>query len=308
MPLLTLLSRMMQVIIVIRNDFMNTILNRYPGEKTLIMGILNVTPDSFSDGGLYFDDVAKAVARVEQMIEEGADIIDIGGESTRPGSNTISPEEELKRIIPIIDAVSSKLGDKVMLSVDTYKSSVAKEVLQAGAKMINSLGGFTFDNTLADVVAAFDCPIVIYHIKGEPQTMLAGPIVYNDIIDEIVVFFQKELYFGLSRSMKREQFILDPGIGFGKTLEHNVEIIKRLQEFKKLNLPLLVGVSRKGHLGKLLQQRLGLTQMPGVSERLEASLAETAVAVLKGASIVRTHDVLPTVKFLTVLDALKNDE
>jgi dihydropteroate synthase len=287
---------------------MNTFSNRYPGKKTLIMGVLNVTPDSFSDGGLYFDDVAKAVARVEQMIAEGADIIDIGGESTRPGSTRISPQEELKRIIPIIDAVSNKLGDKVMLSVDTYKSSVAKEAMQAGAKMINSLGGFTFDSTLADVAAAFDCPIVIYHIKGEPQTMRAASIVYKDIIDEIVVFFQKHIFYGLSCGMKREQFILDPGIGFGKTLEHNVEIIKRLQEFEKLHLPVLVGVSRKGHLGKLLQQKLGLAQMPGASERLEASLAETAVAVLKGASIVRTHDVLPTVKFLAVLDAIKNDE
>ena len=272
------------------------------------MGILNVTPDSFSDGGLYFDDIAKAVARVEQMIEEGADIIDIGGESTRPGSALISPEEELKRIIPIIGAVRNKLGDKIMLSVDTYKSSVAREVLQAGAEMINSLGGFTFDNTLADIVAATGCPIVIYHIKGEPRTMQAGAIVYRDVIDEIAVFFQKEIYFGLSRGMKREQFILDPGIGFGKTLEHNVELIKRLHEFQKFDLPLLIGVSRKSHLGKLLQQRLGLPQMPGASERLEASLAETAVAVLKGASIVRTHDVLPTVKFLTVLDAIKNDE
>ena len=272
------------------------------------MGILNVTPDSFSERGLYFDDIAKSVERVEQMIEEGADIIDIGGESTRPGSTPISPEEELKRIIPIIDAVSNKLGDKLMLSVDTYKSSVAKEALQAGAKMINSLGGFTFDNTLADVVAAFDCPIVIYHIKGEPQAMQAGSSMYFDIIDEIVIFFQKQIFYGLSRGMKREQFILDPGIGFGKTLEHNIEIIKRLHEFEKLNLPLLVGVSRKGHLGKLLQQRLGFAQMPGASERLEASLAETAVAVLKGASIVRTHDVLPTVKFLAVLDAIKNDE
>ncbi len=272
------------------------------------MGILNVTPDSFSDGGLYFDDVAKAVARVEQMIEEGADIIDIGGESTRPGSASISPEEELKRIVPIIGAVSNKLGDKIMLSIDTYKSSVAREALREGADMINSLGGFTFDNTLADVAAASGCPMVIYHIQGEPRTMQAGSIVYRDVIDDIAVFFQKEIYFGLSKGMKREQFILDPGIGFGKTLEHNLEIIKRLHEFQRLDLPLLIGVSRKSHLGKLLQERLGLPQMPGASERLEASLAETAVAVLKGASIVRTHDVLPTVKFLTVLDALKYDE
>jgi dihydropteroate synthase len=280
----------------------------YPGKKTLVMGILNVTPDSFSDGGLYFDDIAKAVAHVEQMIEEGADIIDIGGESTRPGSTAISLEEELKRIIPVIDAIRNKLGDPVMLSVDTYKSAVAKEALQAGAHMINSLGGFTFDNSLADVVAAFNCPIVIYHIKGEPRTMQAGSIMYSDVIVDIAEFFQKQIGLGLVRGMKREQFILDPGIGFGKTLEQNVEIIKRLQEFETLHLPLLVGVSRKSHLGTLLQQRLGLPHMPGASERLEASLAETAVAVLKGASIVRTHDVLPTVKFLAVLDALKNDE
>lgn len=282
--------------------------DKYPGKKTLVMGILNVTPDSFSDGGLYFDDVAKAVARVEQMIEEGADIIDIGGESTRPGSAPISPEEELKRIMPIISAVSNRPGDKIMLSIDTYRSSVARAVLHEGADMINSLGGFTFDNDLADVVAASGCPIVIYHIKGEPRTMQAGPIVYRDVIDDISVFFQKEIYFGLSRGMKREQFILDPGIGFGKTLEYNLEIIRRLREFQKLDLPLLIGVSRKSHLGTLLQQRLELPHMPGASERLEASLAETAVAVLNGASIVRTHDVLPTAKFLAVLDALKNDE
>jgi len=286
---------------------MNTFSNMYASKKTLVMGILNVTPDSFSDGGVYFDDIAKAVARGEQMIEEGADIIDVGGESTRSGSTTISHEEELKRIISVIDALSNKLGDMVLLSVDTYKSFVAKEALQVGASMVNSLGGFIFDNTLADVVAEFECPIVIYHIKGEPRTMQAS-IIYKDIIDEIVVFFQKQIYFGLSKGMKRDQFVLDPGIGFGKTLGQNLEIIKRLHEFVKLNLPLLVGVSRKGHLGKLLQQRLGLPQMPGASERLEASLAETAVAVLKGASIVRTHDVLPTVKFLAVLDAIKNDE
>jgi len=287
---------------------MNTLSNRPSDKKTIVMGILNVTPDSFSDGGLYFDDIAKAVARVEQMIEEGADIIDIGGESTRPGSTTISQEEELKRIIPIIDAVSNKLGDKCMLSIDTYKSSVAREAMQEGADMINSMGGFMFDKKLADVVAEFHCPIVIYHIKGEPRTMQAGSIVYQDVIDDIAVFFQQQIDFGLAKGMKREQFIVDPGIGFGKTLEHNLEIIKRLHEFKKLDLPLLIGASRKSHLGKLLQQRLGLPQMPGASERLEASLAETAVAVLKGVSIVRTHDVLSTVKFLAVLDALKNDE
>jgi dihydropteroate synthase len=195
-----------------------------------------------------------------------------------------------------------------MLSVDTYKSAVGKEALLAGAQMINSLGGFTFDNTLVDIVAEFDCPIAIYHTKSIPQTKLPEFTVYKDIIDEIMVFFQKQIVDGLSRGMKREQFILDPGIGFGKTLEQNIKIIRRLREFEKLNLPLLIGASRKGHLGKLLQQKLGLAQMPGTTERLEASLAETAVAVLNGASIVKTHDVIPTVKFLAVLDAIKYDE
>jgi dihydropteroate synthase len=283
---------------------MDNFSNRLFSKKTIVMGILNVTPDSFSDGGMYFDDVAKAVARIEQMIKEGVDIVDIGGESTRPGSAQINAEEEIKRIVPIIGAVRKKLGNKCMLSIDTYKSFVAREAMQEGADMINSMGGFTFDKKLADVVAEFHCPIVIYHIKGEPRTMQEGSIVYKDVIDDIAVFFQKQIDFGLSKGMKREQFILDPGIGFGKTLENNLEIITRLHEFQKLDLPLLIGVSRKSHLGKLLQERLGLPKMPDASARLEASLAETAVAVLKGASIVRTHDVLQTVKFLTVLDAI----
>lgn len=287
---------------------MQNLSNKLFTKKTIVMGILNVTPDSFSDGGLYFDDFAKAVSRVEQMIGEGVDIIDIGGESTRPGSSQISPEEELRRIIPIIGIVREKLGNRITLSIDTYKSSVAREALQKGADMINSLGGFTFDNNLADVIADGNCPIVIYHIKGEPRTMQEGSIVYKDVIDDILVFFQEQIDFGISKGVKREQFILDPGIGFGKTLENNLEILKRLHEFQKFDLPLLIGVSRKSHLGKLLQEKLGLMKMPTASERLEGSLAETAVAVLKGASIVRTHDVLPTKKFLAVLDAIKNYE
>ena len=242
------------------------------------------------------------------MLKEGVDIIDIGGESTRPGSAQVSPKEELKRIIPIIGAVRKTLGNKFILSVDTHKSFVARETLQEGADMINSLGGFTFDKKLANVVAEFNCPIVIYHIKGEPRTMQVGSIVYKDVIDDIAIFFQKQIDFGLSKGVKREQFILDPGIGFGKTLVNNIEIIKRLREFHTFNLPLLIGVSRKSHLGDLLQKRLGLPNIPDTFERLEASFAETAVAILNGASIVRTHDVLQTKKFITVLDELKNFE
>lgn len=275
------------------------------GRKTLLMGILNLTPDSFSDGGEYFQNVDKAVARAKQMIEEGADIIDIGGESSRPGSEHVSAQEELGRILPVINAIRKKLRNKILLSVDTYKAVVAKEVLDSGVDIINSLGGFLFDKNMADVAARSGCPVILYHIKGEPKTMQKGEIIYKDVIEEIMEFFNKQIEYGLEKGMKREQFFLDPGIGFGKTLGQNVEIIKRLDEFKKLKLPIVIGVSRKSHLGKLLEQELHLKQTPGMSERLEAGLAETAIAILNGAAIVRTHDVEQTKRFLSILDLFK---
>ncbi len=270
--------------------------------KTMLMGILNLTPDSFSDGGEYFQNTEKAVARAKQMIEEGADIIDIGGESSRPGSEGVSAQEELNRVLPVIKLIRKKLGNKTLLSIDTNKAIVAKEVLKVGVDIINSLGGFLFDKELAGVAAHFGCPVILYHIKGEPKTMQKGEIIYEDVIEEIVEFFGKQIEHGLQKGMKREQFFLDPGIGFGKTVEQNIEIIKRLGEFNKLKLPIIIGVSRKSHLGKLLEQEFKLKQTPGTSERLEAGLAETAVAVLKGAQIVRTHDVAETKRFLSVLD------
>jgi dihydropteroate synthase len=267
------------------------------------MGILNVTPDSFSDGGK-FNSVDAAVARAGEMLQEGADIIDIGGESTRPGAEDVSEAEELKRVIPVIKAIREKLGNAFPVSIDTYKSAVAREALAAGASMINALGGFCFDEALADVAAEYDCPYVIYHIKGMPRTMQTGEIAYHEIISDISQFFEDQIVVGIGHGMKREQFIIDPGIGFGKTVEQNLEIIKRLSEFSTLNLPILVGVSRKSHLGKILQQKLHLTEMPAADDRLEASLAETAVAVKNGAKIIRTHDVKETKRFLTTLEAL----
>lgn len=274
------------------------------GRKTLLMGILNLTPDSFSDGGEYFQNVDKAVGRAKQMIEEGADIIDIGGESSRPGSDKISEHKELDRVIPVIKAIRKELP-QILLSIDTYKAVVAKEALNCGVDIINSLGGFLFDKNMADVAAQTGCPVILYHIKGDPKTMQKGEIIYKDVIEEIMEFFNKQIEFGLEKGVKREQFFLDPGIGFGKTVSQNVEIIKRLTEFKKLNLPIVIGVSRKSHLGKLLQQELHLKQAPATSERLEAGLAKTAVAVLNGVAIVRTHDVAETRRFLSILDLFK---
>lgn len=271
-------------------------------EKTLIMGILNVTPDSFSDGGLYLDQ-EKALKRTEEMISEGADIIDVGGESTRPGSEPVSVEGELKRVLPVIKEIRKKFPD-IQISVDTYKAEVAEECLKVGATVVNSLGGFSFDEKLADVVAKYNCKIILYHIKGQPKTMQAGNIEYQDIILEIKGFFKQQIELGLKKDLKRDNIILDPGIGFGKEIDHNLEIIKRFHEFSELKLPLMVGVSRKSHLGLILKEELGLKEVPVPTERVEAGLAEVAVAIQKGASIIRTHDVLATKKFLIILDTL----
>jgi dihydropteroate synthase len=267
--------------------------------KTKIMGILNITPDSFSDGGKY-NSPEKAVSRVKQMLAEGADYIDIGGESTRPGSENITTEEELERIIPVIKSIRKKLGTSVRLSIDTWKAEVAEETLKAGANAINSLGGFLFDKKLAEVVAKYHCMIVIYHIKGKPKTMQQGQITYTNVCREIKEFFEQQIAVGKRYGVKQEQFILDPGIGFGKTVEQNIEIIKNLTLFKRFDLPILVGISLKSHLGMILKETLALETTP--HERLEASLAETAIAVYNGATVVRVHDVLQTKKFLAVFE------
>lgn len=268
------------------------------------MGILNITPDSFSDGGIYYKNVQKAVARTEEMLKEGADSIDIGGESTRPGAEEVLTEEELERVLPVIIGIRKNLGNNFPISIDTNKAEVANSALENGATIVNSLGGFTFDPILAGVVKKYSCPVIIYHIKGLPRTMQEGEIIYKDVVGDIIKFFEKQIALGMKRGIRRDQFIIDPGIGFGKTVEQNVGIIKRLAEFKKLGLPILIGVSRKSHLGKLLQLKLGLTTTPEPIERLEASLAETAMAVLNGATMVRTHDVAQTKKFLTILGEL----
>jgi dihydropteroate synthase len=274
-------------------------------KKTLLIGILNSTPDSFSDGGDYYEDTEKAVARAKQMISEGADIIDVGGESTRPGSEKIDAAEEIRRTVPVIKAIKKHIPH-ALISIDTWKSEVARQAMTSGCHMINSLGGFTFDKQLATVASEFQCPTLIYHIKGEPKSMQQGKITYSDVTSEIADFFTDQIAIGTKSGMKKDQFILDPGIGFGKSIDQNIEIINRLEEFTSFHLPITIGVSRKSHLGALLQKELRLENIPSPFERLEASLAETAAAVLNGASIIRTHDVQETKKFLVVLDKFKN--
>jgi dihydropteroate synthase len=269
-----------------------------------IMGILNVTPDSFSDGGLFYNNVGVAVGKAAQMLQDGADIIDLGGESSRPGAELITVQEELQRVIPVVDALRSELGNNFTISVDTYKAEVAEEALQHGVTMINSMGGFSFDSRLAAVVEKHGCKVGMYHIKGTPQTMQTGEIIYDDVIKDISSFFEKQMLTGDVQGVDRKKYILDPGIGFGKTVQHNLEILRRLAEFKSFELPILIGVSRKGHIGTILKDKLRLADVPSPLERLEGALADTAVAVINGASIVRTHDVLETKKFLAVLEEL----
>lgn len=270
--------------------------------SVLVMGILNVTPDSFSDGGK-FTNTREAVARAVEMVTEGADIIDVGGESTRPGAGAVSVEEEIDRVVPVIRAIRKKLPE-VAISIDTYKSEVASAAILSGADMVNSLGGFSFDPVLADVIREAKCPIAIYHIKGEPQTMQKGIIRYTDVVQEVNDFFAEQIEYGKTHGVKPDQFILDPGIGFGKSEEHNLTLIRELQSFMAWKMPILIGVSRKSHLGNILERKLGLKKPTLPSERVEAGLAETAIAVQNGAGIIRTHDVLATKKFLAVLEEL----
>jgi dihydropteroate synthase len=272
------------------------------GLKTAIMGVLNVTPDSFSDGGLYMDP-QKALRRAVQMVEEGADIIDIGGESTRPGSKRIGVQEELGRVLPVLRLVRKELPE-VWISVDTYKSEVARVCLEEGADMINDISGGTFDPEIYSVVARYNCPYVINHIKGRPETWKEEPIVYEDVVLEILEWFGERIKRLREAGYGREEnLILDPGIGFGKLPHHNVEILSRFEEFRVLGKPLMVGVSRKSFIGIILEGFLNRRTEP--RERLFGSLGATAPAVLKGAHIVRTHDVRETREFLALLDAVR---
>ncbi len=264
------------------------------GKRTLIMGILNVTPDSFSDGGRYTT-VEAAVAHAERLVAEGADVLDIGGESTRPGADPVPLDEELRRVIPVVKAVRRALPE-VCISVDTYKARVAQEALEAGADVINDVSALRFDPEMASVVARAGAPVVLMHMKGTPKTMQQNP-TYQDVVREILEFLEERIAFAVSEGIAQERIIVDPGIGFGKRPEHNTQILQRLGELRELGRPILLGTSRKSFLG-------ALTKRP-VEERLEETIASVVVGVLHGADIVRVHDVAPLKHALAVADAVR---
>lgn len=263
------------------------------GKRTYLMGVLNVTPDSFSDGGRY-SSPEKAIARAKKMVSERADIIDIGAESSRPGAEPVSAKEEWRRLSSVLPEL---LKLKVPLSVDTCKPEVAEKCLKAGAHMINDITGLR-SKKMAKVVAKYKCPIVLMHMLGSPRTMQENP-EYKDVCGEIISFLRKRMEFAKKHGIQENKIIIDPGIGFGKTLAHNLELLRNLSEFKSLGRPILLGTSRKSFIGKLLN-------LPA-NERLEGTLASISIAIQNGADIVRVHDVKESKRAARVADAFRQN-
>ncbi|ADA66767.1 dihydropteroate synthase [Thermotoga petrophila RKU-10] len=259
--------------------------------RTMVMGIINVTPDSFFADSRK-QSVLEAVETAKKMIEEGADIIDVGGMSTRPGSDPVDEEEELNRVIPVIRAIRS-ITD-VPISVDTYRWRVALKALEAGADIVNDISGYQFEPDIVRVVSENNVPYVLMHIKGTPKTMQENPH-YEDVVKEIKEYFTEKIEYLKEKGVN--QIVLDPGIGFGKRYEDNLEILRRIDEFKELKLPILIGASRKSFIG------ITLGNVPP-EERLEGTLAVTAYCTLKGVDIIRVHDVLPNKRVIRMMEAI----
>ena len=269
------------------------------GRKTLVMGVLNVTPDSFSDGGKFFD-AKRAVEHALAMQRGGADIIDIGAESTRPGSKSISAAEELSRLLPVLERLRGKL--KIPISVDTQKSAVAELTIGAGAAMINDVSGLISDPRLAEVVARHRVPIILMHMRGTPRTMQTRPFARN-VMKDVMGGLKKSVAVARKARIEKSQIVLDPGIGFGKSFEQNYELLAKLPELAKLGYPLLVGTSRKGFLGKTMA-RNGKPAPAG--QRIWGTAATVTASILGGAHIVRVHDVAEMVQVARVVDAVVN--
>ena len=263
-------------------------------KDVLLMGILNITPDSFYDGGYYFEK-EKAYKRVETIVSEGAHIIDVGGMSTRPGSLPVDVDEEIKRIIPVIEHISK--NHDILISADTYRAEVARRAIASGAHIINDISGLSMDTGMAEVVGKNNVSLVIMHIKGTPENMQKNP-EYVDVVDEIYDYIEDKANTAISSGVKHDKIIVDPGIGFGKTTEHNLEILNKVREFKMLGYPVLIGVSRKSFIGNLLN-------LP-VEERLEGSLAAAVYLVIGGVNILRVHDVKETVRAVKIAKSIVN--
>jgi dihydropteroate synthase len=255
------------------------------------MGIVNVTPDSFSDGGEFLDP-ERAIAHGRELADEGADILDVGGESTRPGARAVDAAEELGRVVPVVEALA-KDGPKV--SIDTSKTEVARAALDAGASMVNDVTALRADPDLAALCAERDCEVVLMHMLGDPRTMQENP-VYHDVVDDIKVFLAERIEFATVAGIHRERIWIDPGIGFGKTVEHNLELHRRLGELAELGRPVAFGSSRKSFIGKLTGA--------GVDQRLGGTIASNVIAYANGARMLRVHDVAPMQEALTVADAI----
>lgn len=259
-----------------------------------VMGILNVTSDSFYDGNEHAD-LEKAVAHGLKMAEEGADIIDVGGESTRPGSYRVTAEEEIRKVIPVIKSLSEKVA--LPISCDTYKAGVAAKAIEAGASIINDISAFSMDEGLPEIVRDSGCGYVLMHMRGTPADMQVNPF-YDDVSGEVEAFFEKKLGFMEKKGIDSGKAVIDPGIGFGKRLEDNLELIRHLDRLKKFGRPLLIGTSRKSFIGRLLN---GLP----AGERLEGSLSSAVLAYSRGARIFRVHDVKETIRALRVAESIE---
>ena len=265
------------------------------GKTTKIMGIINMTPDSFSADGLLKKNPNRAITYALKLIRDGADIIDVGGESTRPGAKTVSAKKELSRVIPIIKTLSKKAG--IPISIDTYKHEVAQAALQAGASIVNNVMGSKITKSMLKVVKENDAVIILMHIKGTPRIMQKR-ISYKNLVQEITLDLKKSIEKCLEIGIKSDRIIVDPGIGFGKTVEDNLEIIQRLAEFKSLKKPILIGTSRKSFIGKTLKK--------DVSNRLMGTAASVSASILNGAHIVRLHDVKKMREVVDLTDAIIN--
>ena len=271
------------------------------GPNTTIMGIVNVTPDSFSDGGR-FHAVGAAVAQAERLTKAGAGIIDIGGESTRPFAEAVPAEEEISRVVPVIKALAEKIS--VPISIDTTKAQVAEAAIEAGASIINDISAMQMDPGMAETAARLDVPVILMHMKGTPRTMQTDP-VYDDVVAEVKAFLEKAVDTATAAGIDRSYIIIDPGIGFGKTGRHNLELIHRLSEFETLGVPILVGPSRKRFIRDILKDPSQKDISPDRPEVETGTQAAVAAAIMNGAHIVRVHNVANTAAMVKVLDAIR---
>ncbi|MCC3424771.1 MAG: dihydropteroate synthase [Microcoleus sp. PH2017_01_SCD_O_A] len=267
------------------------------GKRTYLMGVLNVTPDSFSDGG-DFNTIESALAQADSMVKSGVDIIDIGGQSTRPGAAEISLEEEIDRVIPVIEMLRQKadIFSSVPISVDTTRAQVAKAAIEAGADIVNDISGATFDSEMLSTVAQLQVPIILMHIRGTPQTM-QKLTDYQDLIGEILDFLESRIVAAVAAGIDKSQIIIDPGIGFAKTYSQNLEILRQLTKFRGLDCPILVGVSRKSFIGQILNQ-------PEAKQRIWGTAAACTSAIANSADILRIHDVREMHDVCLVADAI----